>query len=111
MTDEEWQHLYENFETTELLSAVDTVDSLRDDLNDGEYSRPPELRTNLLKLHELAMAVVNNGVRGQASEMFGLAMDLEEQVSHMMTNLEQIQDTLAKLIALYPESLDPEGGR
>jgi len=28
----------------------------------------------------------------------------------MMTNLEQIQDTLAKLIALYPESLDPEGG-
>ena len=47
------------FETTELLSAVDTVDSLRDDLNYGEYSRPPELRTNLLKLHELAMAVVN----------------------------------------------------
>jgi hypothetical protein len=110
MTDEEWQHLYENFETTELLSAVDTVDSLRDDLNDGEYSRPPELRTNLLKLHELAMAVVNNGARGQASEMFDLATDLEEQVSHMMTNLEQIQDTLAKLIALYPESLDPEGG-
>ena len=106
MTDEEWQHLYENFETTELLSAVDTVDSLRDDLNDGECSRPPELRTNLLKLHKLAMAVVNNGARGQASEMFDLAMDLEEQVSHMMTNLEQIQDTLAKLIALYPESLD-----
>ena len=106
MTDEEWQHLYENFETTELLSAVDTVDSLRDDLNDGECSRPPELRTNLLKLHKLAMAVVNNGARGQASEMFDLATHLEEQVSHMRTNLEQIQDTLAKLIALYPESLD-----
>ena len=30
MTDDEWQHLYENFETTELLSAVDAVDSLRD---------------------------------------------------------------------------------
>ena len=83
---------------------------MRGDLNDGEYSRPTELRTNLLKLHELAMAVVNNGARGQASEMFDLAMDSEEQVSHMMTNLEQIQDTLAKLIALYPESLDPEGG-
>src|ERR1700751_5844602 len=36
MTEEEWQHLYENFETTELLSAVDAVDCLRDDLNDGE---------------------------------------------------------------------------
>ena len=86
MTEEEWQHLYENFETTELLSAVDAVDCLRDDLNDGEGCRPPELRTNLLKLHELAM-------------------NLDEQVSQMMNELEQVQDTLAKLVALYPESL------
>ena len=89
MTDEEWQHLYENFETTALLNAVDAVDSLRDDLNDGEGCRPPELRTNLLKLHELAMAVINHGVRSQAAEMFGLAVDLDEQVGHMMNMLEQ----------------------
>ena len=31
MTEEEWQHLCENFETTKLFSAVNTVDSLRDD--------------------------------------------------------------------------------
>ena len=37
MTDEEWQHLYENFETYALLDAVD---SLRDDLNDGDNCRP-----------------------------------------------------------------------
>ena len=79
MTEEEWQHLYENFETTELLSAVDAVDCLRDDLNDGEGCRPPELRTNLLKLHELAMAVVNNGSRSQASKMFDLAMNLDDR--------------------------------
>ena len=84
MTEEERQHLYENFETTALLSAVDAVDCLRDDLNDGEGCRPPELRTDLLKLHELAMAVVNNGA---------------------MNELEQVQYTLAKLVALYPESL------
>ena len=58
-----------------------------------------------LKLHELAMAVVNNGSRSQASKMFDLAMDLDEQVSHMMNELEKVQDTLAKLVALYPESL------
>jgi hypothetical protein len=56
------------------------------------------------------MAVVNNGARSHASEMFDLAMDLDEQISHMMTNLEQVQDTLAKLVALYPESLDSDGG-
>jgi hypothetical protein len=104
MTDEELQQLYENFETTELLSAVDAVDSLRDDLNDGEGCRPPELRTNLLKLHGLAMTVVNNGACSQASEMFDLAMDLDEQVSPMMADLEQIQETLTKLVALYPEA-------
>src|SRR5258708_32588519 len=105
MTEEEWQHLYENFETTELLSAVDAVDCLRDDLNDGEGCRPPELRTNLLKLHELAMAVVNKGSRSQASKMFDLAMHLDEQVGHMMTALEQVQDTLASLVAMDSDSL------
>lgn len=110
MTDEEWQNLYENFETTDLLSAVDAVDRLRDDLNDGEDFRPPELRISLLKLHELAMDVVNNGSRSQASKMFDLAIELDDQVSGMMNELELIQDTLRKLVALYPESLDLECG-
>ena len=65
-TDEEWQHLYENFETTQLLRAVKAVDNFRDDLN--------------------------------------------EQVRHMMTGLEQIHGTLAKMVVLYPESLDSNGG-
>ncbi len=83
MTEEEWRHLHENFETTDLLRAVDAVDILRDDLNDGEECRPTELRTNLLKLHQLAMAVVNNGSCSQAFGMFELAMDLDEQVSQL----------------------------
>lgn len=37
--------------------------------------------------------------------MFDLAMDLEDQVSSMRTELEQIQEALAKSVALYPESL------
>jgi hypothetical protein len=39
MTDAGWQHLYENFETYALLNAVDAVDRLRDDLNDGDDCR------------------------------------------------------------------------
>ena len=37
-----------------LLRAVDAVDELREDLNDGEDYRPPQLRTDLLKLHQSA---------------------------------------------------------
>ena len=42
ITDEEWDKLSpENFETHSLRRAVDAVDGLRDDLNDGEYATPP----------------------------------------------------------------------
>lgn len=105
MKDEEWQHLYENFETTDLLAAIDAVDRLRDDLNDRDDGAPPAIRDDLLKLHQLAMAVVNNGVRSHATKFFELAGDLDDQVSSMMESLEQIRDTLSQLMQLYPESL------
>lgn len=49
MTDYEWQRLYENFETTDLMRAVDAVDKLRDDLNDHKYGAPPQIRCDLMK--------------------------------------------------------------
>jgi hypothetical protein len=106
ITDEECDKLSpENFETHSLLRAVDAVDELRDDLNDGEYDTPPQLRTDLLKLHRLAMAVINEGSRSQVADLFELAGDLDEQVSYMMTKLEEVQETLSRLTALYPDSL------
>jgi hypothetical protein len=106
MTDDEWNNLYENFETTRLLTAVDSVDRLRDDLNDQEQCRPPAIRDDLLKLHVLAMAVINNGSRRQAPALFDLAGELDFQVGEMMEALEQVRETLSDLVALYPESLD-----
>lgn len=105
MTDDEWQKLYENFETTDLLRAVDSIDRLRDDLNDREHGAPPEIRSELLKLHQLAMDVINSGSKSQAAEFFELAGKLDIQVEEMMEALEQVQDTLSKLMELYPESL------
>ena len=110
ITDEEWDKLSpENFETHSLLRAVDAVDGLRDDLNDGEYATPPQLRTNLLKLHQLAIAVINEGSRSEIPDLFELAGDLDEQVSYMMTKLEEIQETLSRSTALYPDSLCHDG--
>ena len=106
ITDDEWDKLSpEHFETHSLLRAVDAVDELRDDLNDGEYAAPPQLRTDLLKLHQLAKAVINEGSRSQVADLFDLAGDLDEQVSYMMTKLEEVQETLSRLMALYPNSL------
>jgi hypothetical protein len=108
MTDDEWQTLYENYETPWLLEAVDQVDILRDFLNDGANRQPPAIRTELLQLHQLGIAVINEGNRGHAERLFDLAEDLGLQVIDMLSELEKIQDTLAKLVALRPESLDDD---
>ena len=106
ITDDEWDELSpDNFDTMALLSAVDAVDELRSDLNDNEDGAPPQLRDDLLKLHQLAMAVINQGSRSQVADLFDLAADLEDQVLGMMIALEQVQETLSQLTALYPESL------
>jgi hypothetical protein len=92
----------ENFDTTAPLRAVDAVDEMRGDLNDGENGRPPHLRIDLLKLHQLAMAVIKRGARSQVAELFDLAIELEDQVLGLITSLEQVQETLSRSTALYP---------
>ena len=104
-TSDEMQKLYENFETTRLLSAVDSVDALSGHLNDGENCEPPEIRDDLLKLHGMAMAVVNNGDKVQAQAFFDLAVDLQSQVWDMKEMLVKIEAVLNDLVNLYPESL------
>ena len=44
MSDKDWEALHENFYTADLLSAVDSLDALRDYLNDREHFQPPEIR-------------------------------------------------------------------
>ena len=57
ITDEEWDNLApEHFDTTTLLRAVDAIDKIRVDLSNGEYGEPPQIRTDILELHQLAMA-------------------------------------------------------
>lgn len=112
MTDEEWNNLYENFETMDLLYAVDHIDKLRSFFGDGSDFQPPEIRNSLMQLHELSMDVVNNGSDNEITEFAELADDLNSQIYQMMQSLEKVQGTLRKLIELMPESaynLDEKG--
>ena len=105
MTDEEWQNLYDNFETTWLLKAVDQIDKVRGHLADGSNCEPPQIRTDLLKLHQLSMDIVNSGWTDKAQEFFDMASDLDDQLFDIIEALEFVQNTLNKLVDLYPESL------
>jgi len=108
MTDDEWQALQDGFDTRQLLDAVDDVDTLRSALADDGL-QPPELRTHLLKLHGLAMAVVNDGSQHRAAEMFDLALELEDEAADLLEAVTRLHDTLSTLTALRPDSLDGGG--
>lgn len=109
LTDEERQALsFENFDTTALLRAVDDIDELRGSFNDQRDGAPPELRSDMLRLHELAMAVFNEGSEHQVPALFRAAVEIEDEVVSLLTALERIQSTLGELMALYPESLSYE---
>lgn len=105
ITKDEWLYLNENFETTDLLDSLYAIDKLRDHLNDREYGTPPKIRCDLLKLHQLSIDVVNNGRISEVDDFFDLADDLDDQIEQLLKALEQVQATLSRLMALYPESL------
>ena len=79
-----------DFETHDLLEAVDDLDSIRGTLADGPHLEPPQIRIDLLKLHTLAMQLCNHDKEPDA-ELFELAMDLEYQ-------LEEIRDAADRIV-------------
>ena len=105
ITDEELEALQEGFDTFSLIHAIDEIDKMRAHLNDQAHHNPPEIRNDLLKLHELAMDVVNEGATSRARALFELAIEIEDQLSDLSEALEKVQDTIGKLTDLYPESL------
>ena len=103
--EDEFNHLMNNFETTDLLRAVEDIDKARSYLNDRDYGAPPEIRDDLLKLHSVAMDIINNGWMDKTQEMFEMATSLEMEVFDLIEHLQSVLTTLENLTSLYPESL------
>ena len=105
ITDKELEALQNGFDTLSLIRVIEELDKMRCHLNDQAHHNPPEIRTDVLKLHDLAMDVVNHGIKGRAPALFDLAIEIEDQLSDLSEALENIQETIAKLTDLQPESL------
>ena len=96
------EDLRDEFDTTELLEAVDSLDTIRGILADGDHLEPPQIRTDLLKLHGLAMDVFNRG-HPVDEEMTTLAWDIESQIDEIVEAADRIQKTLTELVQVFPE--------
>lgn len=105
ITDKELEALQDGFDTCSLIHAIDELDKMRGHLNDREHHNPSEIRNDILKLHDLAMDVVNHGVTSRAQALFELAIEIEDQLSDLSEALEKVKDTIGRLTDLSPESL------
>lgn len=95
----------DGLDTPAILNTIDAVDRLRHAMADSDSPDSPSLRDEVLKLHQLGMAVQQYQSDGQVAEFFELASDLEMQVVELVDALGEIQSMLSNITDLYPESL------
>ena len=105
MTEEELEKLQDNFESSEILEAVDSLDTVRGILAEPEDGlSPPQIRIDLLELHQLAMSLMHNGNTSVADEFFSKTEEIYSDVEEMAEALEGIRRTLDQITRCYPES-------
>jgi glutathionyl-hydroquinone reductase len=103
----ERQLVCDNFDTRDLLDAVDSLDALRQELGDSDL-RPPEVRIQLLTLHTLLHEGINMGVRNvDAVEVSNLLEEIDMTLFHILEYVEQTREPLDKLRNLFNQ-LDEE---
>lgn len=107
MRDDDAEERLTAFDTRSLLRAVDDVDLMRGHL-DGDGNKPPEIRDDVMRLHQLAMRVVNHGSTDKEvrREMFDLAGDLETRIDELADAIDRLRETIGTLAALEPDDLE-----
>ncbi len=95
------QELRATFDTTDLLRAVDELDTVRAALAD-----PDELRADLLRLHGMAHNLINGGALSATSvdeTIAELAAGIEAELESMSALLLTIKQRIRPLLTLAPD--------
>lgn len=100
------ERLRDRFVTADLLHAVDTVDA-SDDISETRRMR---LRTQLLRLHGMAMALINGFGAGvtPGEPIWELADEIAEDLEGGAADFSGIVTMLHQLTALEPHDADDD---
>lgn len=102
------EQLQQSYDTNRLLDAVGLIDDIRRRICD-----PEGLRDELLELHRMAMAVVNENPTGLSATdepIWSKATDLEFELSDYAAKLAEVAKLIEALSMLAPEDdWDEEG--
>lgn len=104
LSDEEQSSLQENIDSALLLKAVDDVDKIRQFFGNRDVCQPPQIRDDLLKLHDLAMAVVHYDQFEKAGNLFNLALGLEMELMEVTESLEKVRAIIIHIVEQCPEN-------
>jgi AraC-like DNA-binding protein len=92
--------LQQNFDTTQILTAIDIIDEIR-----YRICEPEHMRDELLNLHSMAHTIINGDWTMNAPKGLSIwetAQDLEMEISEFATKLDKITDMLRQLGELVP---------
>jgi hypothetical protein len=98
------EELQQNFDTTKILAAVDTIDEIR-----YRICEPDGMRQDLLDLHSMAHTIINGDSTMNVPSgtcIWEVAQDLELEIDEFATKLGEIADLLIRLGELVPEDDD-----
>lgn len=102
---ERLEELQQSFDTARLLAAVEAIDRMRQRL-----CNPEGLRDDLLKLHGMAMELINQEPAEVAegeieSDICAAATNLEAEISDYTEMLHDLVNLLEDLATLTPDDL------
>ncbi len=99
------EELQQSFDTAKLLAAVEAIGQMRQRL-----CNPESLRDDLLKLHGMAMELINQEPAEVAeaeieSDICAAATNLEAEISDYTETLHELVNLLEDLATLTPDDL------
>jgi len=95
------EELWNSYDTTQIIHAVDALDQIRYVISDDEDFKPPEIRSQLLRIQKLASKTITGGYSLTDEEIEELADLLDEAdrtVTDMIGQLKKIQKALKPLL-------------
>ena len=109
--------IYHEYDSMNLLQAVDALDEIRGIVGDQEHYKPPQIRFDLMNLHTYIFNLIRQGQslnRDEREKLYCIVENLESEMSTIIENAtmisEEAQYILYELFADCDEKEDHATG-
>ena len=108
MTEQQWDDLEDDLDTTRLLAAVDLLDRLRATTKRGKNDALLRYREAFLEMHRLATLAFSRSDTSALRDFFELAGELAGEAGGRSELPEAVQRLLLDIVGLFPDQLSED---